>query len=77
MSDLATCGNCGRTWDDSIITSMTPAPAARCPFEYFHDGEEVPSDYPVQPISPYRAGCIEAAEHLQRVLGDNWKVEAV
>ncbi|RLE24859.1 MAG: hypothetical protein DRJ50_04055 [Actinobacteria bacterium] len=47
---LATCGNCGRTWDDSIITSMTPAPAARCPFEYFHDDEPVPADWPVQPI---------------------------
>lgn len=33
---LATCGTCGRSWDDAIITSLTPAPAARCPFEYFH-----------------------------------------
>jgi hypothetical protein len=33
---LATCGGCGRSWDDGIVTSMTPAPAARCPFEYFH-----------------------------------------
>lgn len=31
-----TCGHCGLTWDDSIPTSYTPAPAARCPFEYFH-----------------------------------------
>jgi hypothetical protein len=34
--DLVTCGECGLSWDDSIVTSMTPAPAARCPFEYFH-----------------------------------------
>lgn len=33
---LATCGNCGRSWDDAVVTSMTPAPSARCPFEYFH-----------------------------------------
>ena len=32
-STIATCGDCGRSWDDSIVTSMTPAPAARCPFE--------------------------------------------
>lgn len=34
----ATCGTCGRTWDDSISTStsVTPAPSARCPFEYYH-----------------------------------------
>lgn len=33
---LAQCGNCSRMWDDSIATSYTPAPAGRCPFEYFH-----------------------------------------
>ena len=46
--DLATCNTCGRTWDDSIVTSMTPAPSARCPFEYFHDSEEIPDDWPVK-----------------------------
>ena len=34
--DPVTCGDCGRTWDDAIATSYTPAPSARCPFEYFH-----------------------------------------
>ena len=34
--DLATCGTCGRSWDDGISTSMTPAPSGRCPFEPFH-----------------------------------------
>lgn len=34
--DRTTCGTCGRSWDDAIITSMTPAPAARCPFESWH-----------------------------------------
>jgi hypothetical protein len=34
--DRVTCGTCGLSWDDSITTSITPAPAARCPFEYFH-----------------------------------------
>lgn len=31
-----TCGVCGLSWDDGKVTSMTPAPAARCPFEAFH-----------------------------------------
>lgn len=48
--EIATCGACGRSWDDSLPTSWTPAPSGRCPFEYFHDGEAVPSDFPVQPI---------------------------
>lgn len=34
---IATCGTCGLSWDDSIATSYTPTPAARCPFESFHD----------------------------------------
>ena len=32
----ATCGTCGRTWDDMHVTSVTPTPSARCPFEYWH-----------------------------------------
>jgi hypothetical protein len=31
-----TCGTCELTWDDAVVTSMTPAPSARCPFEPFH-----------------------------------------
>lgn len=34
--DVATCGTCGRSWDDAIVTSVTPAPAARCIWEYEH-----------------------------------------
>ncbi len=58
--DLATDGSCGLSWDDGIITSMTPAPSARCPFEYFHEYEngeclplnpdDIPEDYTVRPI---------------------------
>jgi hypothetical protein len=36
LDAIATCGSCGRSWDDSVVTSMTPAPSARCPFEPFH-----------------------------------------
>ena len=31
-----TCGACNLSWDDDKVTSMTPAPSARCPFERFH-----------------------------------------
>jgi hypothetical protein len=37
---LTQCWTCGRYWDDSKPTSLTPAPAARCPFEYFHEDVE-------------------------------------
>lgn len=32
-ADVATCGTCGRSWDDEQSTGCTPAPSARCPFE--------------------------------------------
>ncbi len=35
-SVVATCGACGRSWDDGVSTSMTPAPAGRGPFEPHH-----------------------------------------
>lgn len=34
------CGTCGLAWDDAIVTSMTPVPSGRCPFEYFHEDDE-------------------------------------
>jgi hypothetical protein len=39
-NDVATCGHCGRSWDDSVVSSMTPVPAARCPFEYEHEDDD-------------------------------------
>lgn len=35
-SGPSTCGYCGLSWDDSVVTSLTPAPSGRCPFEHFH-----------------------------------------
>ena len=33
---VMTCGHCKRAWDDNKVTSMTPVPSGRCPFESFH-----------------------------------------
>lgn len=33
----ALCGTCDRAWNDAKVTSVTPTPAARCPFEAKHD----------------------------------------
>jgi hypothetical protein len=38
------CGTCGRGWDDSISTSVTPTPAGRCPFEYDHEYDDEDED---------------------------------
>lgn len=40
-ADVFQCGHCGRLWDDAVVTSATPTPSARCPFEYDHVHEEV------------------------------------
>jgi hypothetical protein len=42
----ATCGTCKRSWDDGIVTGMTPTPSARCPFEQFHASTEFLGAYP-------------------------------
>lgn len=39
-ADIVTCGACRRSWDDAVPTSLTPAPSARCPFEYDHDSPD-------------------------------------
>ena len=36
VKDKVTCGTCNRSWDDAKVTSITPVPSARCPFEYWH-----------------------------------------
>lgn len=36
VEDMATCGTCGKTWNDALITGTTPTPSARCPYEYIH-----------------------------------------
>ena len=46
IEDIATCGTCGRSWNDASVSDVTPAPSARCPFEYDHEAP-VPSPYDV------------------------------
>lgn len=38
--DEATCGACGLTWNDAAISSRTPTPGGRCPFEAVHGEAE-------------------------------------
>jgi hypothetical protein len=37
---FARCGACRRAWDDDKSTGLTPTPAGRCPFEYWHKASE-------------------------------------
>jgi hypothetical protein len=37
VEDIVTCETCGKSWNDALISERTPAPSARCPYEYLHD----------------------------------------
>lgn len=45
--DVATCGTCGRSWNDAQSSSLTPAPSGRCPFEYEHEDEPEHEEQPL------------------------------
>ena len=55
----ATCGTCGRSWDDTISTSVTPVPSGRCPWEYEHDSEREPLQYHYVVWGEVRDGKVE------------------
>lgn len=66
---LATCGACGRSWDDDIITSMTPAPGGRCPFELFHVEDAPAPALPAWVIES--TPCAACPEDLKQEHDDN------
>ena len=55
----ATCGTCGRSWDDTASTSRTPVPAGRCPFEDQHEPEREPLQYHYVVWAEIRDGKVE------------------
>ena len=74
--DRVTCGTCGRSWDDAIPTSWTPAPSARCPFEYFHD-EVKPTKKRIQhKKDPLHDEILEVLLNSQACLGDRVRDES-
>jgi hypothetical protein len=36
----AQCGTCGVAWNDDKVTSVTPVPSGRCPFEDDHEYDD-------------------------------------
>lgn len=53
---LYTCGFCHRSWDDNVTSTVTPVPAARCPFEYEHDVK-------IESVGTIRNGATEFHEY--------------
>lgn len=70
----AQCGSCHLSWNDSVSTSVTPTPSARCPFEEYHDdshvrGIKIVEDYCRETGVPMYELRHIAADHLAN---DDW-----
>lgn len=61
------CGDCGRMWDDAVVSAWTPAPAGRCPFDYDH--EEADDDVDAPNVLAHTIA--EALEAAGLVLGED------
>ena len=48
---IATCGHCGRSWNDAAVSSVTPVPSGRCPFEYEHEYEDETEHYEMPEVT--------------------------
>lgn len=46
--ETMTCGACGFSWNDALVTGITPTPAGRCPNEYGHDLEEEETSFKIR-----------------------------
>lgn len=66
--DMATCGTCGFTWNDALVTGITPVPSGRCPNEYGHEEEEEHERFTLQVFTANAAFDDELAHELPRIL---------
>ena len=67
---FATCGNCGATWNDAIISSRTPAPSSRCPFE--NDHEERAELATLQALADKASGYAPDWEYGEALIRDTY-----
>lgn len=81
--DRATCNTCDRSWDDAVVTNYTPSPAARCPFEAFHEMPDLDAEEDDSPrgwLTEAREACREHAQEnpayvYEWYLVDSWLCE--
>ena len=53
--EMATCGECSKSWNDALISGSTPAPSGRCPYEHIH--EEIAELKTLQALADECDGC--------------------
>jgi hypothetical protein len=59
---FARCLSCFRAWDDDKSTGLTPTPAGRCPFEYWHKAEKLAPPSRVKVLESALQGCVDELE---------------
>jgi hypothetical protein len=69
--DAATCGHCGFTWNDALITSVTPTPSGRCPNEYGHVYDDDDDDDDDDDRKSVYSGMIKVAFVVRNVVDED------
>jgi hypothetical protein len=67
---FATCGECGKTWNDALITGRTPAPSARCPYENIH--EEIAELKALQALADEASGYAADWQYGEALIRDSY-----
>lgn len=67
---MSQCGECGRDWNDALITSRTPAPNARCPYEAIH--EEIAELKILQSLADEAEGYAPDWKHGEALIRDSY-----
>ena len=68
--DIATCGTCGKSWNDALISSSTPTPSGRCPYEHIH--EEIAELKALQSLAEEAEGYSSDWRHGEALIRDDY-----
>lgn len=69
----ATCGECGKSWNDALISDRTPAPSARCPYEALH--EEIAELQVLKALADEAEGYAADWHHGEALIRDSYFTE--
>lgn len=67
---MATCGTCGKSWNDALITGTTPAPSVRCPYEYLH--QEIDELKALKVLAEEAEGYAPGWRHGESLIRDSY-----
>lgn len=70
VESITTCGECGKSWNDALITGRTPAPSARCPYENIH--EEIAELKNLQSLADEAEGYAPDWKHGEALIRDSY-----